>query len=127
MDDSILDARNMRKTKIVATLGPTSNTQEAIIEMGDKGVNVCRLNMSHGDHSSHQEVVDKIKYYNSLDRGCLAILLDTKVRHATLPHLQSATIKLLLSLPCFVKSQCVGSDLPSVSSTYHLVAERCEG
>ena len=84
VDDSILDARNMRKTKIVATLGPTSNTQEAIIEMGDKGVNVCRLNMSHGDHSSHQEVVEKIKYYNSLDRGCLAILLDTKVWHANL-------------------------------------------
>jgi hypothetical protein len=83
VDDSILDARNMRKTKIVATLGPTSNTQEAIIELGDKGVNVCRLNMSHGDHNSHQAVVEKIKYYNSLDRGCLAILLDTKVSPGT--------------------------------------------
>jgi hypothetical protein len=80
VDDDILDAKHMRRTKIVATIGPTSNTQEAIIEMGDKGVNVCRMNMSHGDHTSHQEVVEKIKYYNSLDRGCLAILLDTKVR-----------------------------------------------
>jgi hypothetical protein len=80
VDDSILDARHMRKTKIVATIGPTSNTQEAIIELGDKGVNVCRLNMSHGDHASHEAVVEKIKHYNSLDRGCLAILLDTKVQ-----------------------------------------------
>lgn len=79
----------MRKTKIVATIGPTSNTQEAIIELGDKGVNVCRLNMSHGDHASHEAVVDKIKYYNSLDRGCLAILLDTKVLPAT-PSIQTA-------------------------------------
>lgn len=42
---------------------------------------VCRLNMSHGDHDSHQEVVEKIRNYNKLDRGCVAILLDTKVRN----------------------------------------------
>lgn len=70
----------MRKTKIVATIGPTSNTFEQICELGDKGVNVCRMNMSHGDHASHQEVIDKIKQYNELGRGCMAILLDTKVR-----------------------------------------------
>ena len=81
VDDDVLDARNMRKTKIVATLGPTSSKFEDICELGDKGVNVCRLNMSHGDHASHKAVVDKIKEYNKLDRGCMAILLDTKVRH----------------------------------------------
>lgn len=37
--------------------------------------------MSHGDHDSHQEVVEKIRNYNKLDRGCVAILLDTKVRN----------------------------------------------
>jgi hypothetical protein len=79
VDDDILDAQNMRKTKIVATIGPTSNTFEQICQLGDKGVNVCRMNMSHGDHKSHQEVIEKIKRYNELDRGCLAILLDTKV------------------------------------------------
>lgn len=78
VDDERLDVANMRKTKIVATIGPTSNTQEAIIEMGDKGLNVARLNMSHGDHDSHREVVEKIRKYNELERGCVAILLDTK-------------------------------------------------
>jgi pyruvate kinase len=51
-----------------------------VCELGDKGVNVCRMNMSHGDHASHKAVVDKIKEYNKLDRGCMAILLDTKAR-----------------------------------------------
>eukprot|EP00892_Ulva_mutabilis_P012136 jgi/Ulvmu1/9295/UM050_0044.1 len=78
VDDEQLDVAHMRKTKIVATIGPTSNSQEAIIELGDKGLNVARLNMSHGDHDSHQEVVEKIRNYNDLNRGCVAILLDTK-------------------------------------------------
>lgn len=50
-----------------------------VCELADKGVNVCRMNMSHGDHASHKEVVDKIKRYNELGRNTLAILLDTKV------------------------------------------------
>lgn len=78
VDDDILDAEHMRKTKIVATIGPTSNSVEAIYTMGDKGLNVCRLNMSHGNHDSHREVVDRIKQYNTEKRGCMAILLDTK-------------------------------------------------
>jgi pyruvate kinase len=80
VDDNILDAKHMRKTKIVATIGPTSNSFEAICELGDKGMNVARLNMSHGDHASHKDVVEKIKMYNKRDRGCMAILLDTKVQ-----------------------------------------------
>lgn len=46
VDDERLDVAHMRKTKIVATIGPTSNTQEAIIEMGDKGLNVARCAIS---------------------------------------------------------------------------------
>lgn len=83
----------MRKTKIVATIGPTSNRMEDIIKLGDKGVNVCRMNMSHGDHASHQEVVEKIKKYNAMDRGCMAILLDTKVRSSLVAWLTYAATK----------------------------------
>lgn len=42
-------------------------------------MNIARLNMSHGDHNSHKEVVDLIKEYNGLGRNNVAILLDTKV------------------------------------------------
>ena len=39
---------------------------------------MVRLNMSHGDHKSHKAVVDLVREYNRLDRGNLAIMLDTK-------------------------------------------------
>lgn len=67
-----------RKTKIVCTIGPTSNTRESLFALADAGMNVARLNMSHGDHASHKAVVDLVKEYNALGRGCLAIMLDTK-------------------------------------------------
>jgi pyruvate kinase len=46
--------------------------------VGEQGMNVARLNMSHGDHKSHKAVVDLIREYNRLDRGNVAIMLDTK-------------------------------------------------
>ena len=67
-----------RKTKIVCTIGPTSNQRESLFALADAGMNVARLNMSHGDHASHKAVVDLVKEYNALGRGCLAIMLDTK-------------------------------------------------
>ncbi|MBA0621830.1 hypothetical protein Godav_007420, partial [Gossypium davidsonii] len=47
-----------RKTKIVCTIGPSTNTREMIWKLAETGMNVARLNMSHGDHASHQKVID---------------------------------------------------------------------
>ena len=41
-------------------------------------MNVARMNMSHGDHKSHKAVVDLVKEYNTLGRGNVALMLDTK-------------------------------------------------
>lgn len=67
-----------RKTKTVCTIGPTSCDRESLFRLADAGMNVVRLNMSHGDHASHQAVIDLVREYNSLGRHNLAILLDTK-------------------------------------------------
>lgn len=71
-----------RKTKIVSTIGPTSNSRDVFFELAETGVNVVRLNMSHGDHDSHMKVVELVREYNAMakQRGSptLAILLDTK-------------------------------------------------
>ena len=71
-----------RKTKIVSTIGPTSNSRDIFFELAETGMNVVRLNMSHGDHDSHMKVVELVREYNAMakERGrpTLAILLDTK-------------------------------------------------
>ncbi|PRW56390.1 plastidial pyruvate kinase 2-like isoform A [Chlorella sorokiniana] len=67
-----------RKTKVVATIGPTSCERESLFRLADAGMSVVRLNMSHGTHDTHKAVVDLVREYNSLGRGNLAIMMDTK-------------------------------------------------
>lgn len=68
----------MKKTKIVCTLGPASSTKETISKMYDAGMNVCRINFSHGSHEEHAEKIKIIKEIRE-ERGIpLPILLDTK-------------------------------------------------
>ncbi|MDP2098189.1 MAG: pyruvate kinase [Methylobacter sp.] len=50
-----------RKTKIIATLGPASDTQDVIYKLIEAGVNVFRLNMSHGEHDSHRRLYQLIR------------------------------------------------------------------
>ena len=69
-----------RKTKIVCTIGPSTNTREMIWKLAEAGMNVARMNMSHGDHASHQKVIDLVKEYNAQSKdNVIAVMLDTKV------------------------------------------------
>lgn len=67
-----------RKTKIVCTIGPSSENKEQIRKMYEKGMNVARLNFSHGTHEYHKTIMDYIREINkSLDIP-IGIMLDTK-------------------------------------------------
>ncbi len=68
----------MRKTKIVCTIGPASNNKETLIRMCKAGMNVARLNFSHGTHEEHQRNIDLIKEVREELNLPIAILLDTK-------------------------------------------------
>lgn len=68
----------MKKTKIVCTLGPASQKEEVLRQMIEKGMNVARLNFSHGTHEYHKENIDLIKQLRDEMNVSLAILLDTK-------------------------------------------------
>ncbi|GAB2296481.1 hypothetical protein Dimus_030596 [Dionaea muscipula] len=79
-----------RKTKIVCTIGPSTSTREMMWKLAEAGMNVARLNMSHGDHASHQKTIDMVKEYNAqFDDKVVAIMLDTKgpeVRSGDVPQ-----------------------------------------
>ena len=68
----------MRKTKIVCTIGPACEDEQTLIDMVKAGMNVARLNFSHGRHEEHQEKIDLIKAVRSKLGVPLAIMLDTK-------------------------------------------------
>ena len=68
----------MKKTKIVCTLGHASETQEVISAMEDAGMNVVRLNFSHGTHEDHAKKIEIIRRVREEKNIPLPILLDTK-------------------------------------------------
>jgi pyruvate kinase len=65
-----------KKTKIVATIGPVSESEEMLTEMVKAGLNVMRLNFSHGDHKEHQNRVDNARKVIKKTGRPLAILQD---------------------------------------------------
>ncbi|KAK3183073.1 hypothetical protein Dsin_030359 [Dipteronia sinensis] len=76
---AIVSPNARRKTKIVCTIGPSTSSREMIWKLVEAGMNVARLNMSHGDHASHQKTIDLVKEYNSqFEEKVVAIMLDTK-------------------------------------------------
>ena len=68
----------MRKTKIVCTIGPASETEEILTGLCKAGMNVARLNFSHSTHEEHQRRIDLIKKVRSELKVPIAIMLDTK-------------------------------------------------
>ena len=68
----------MRKTKIVCTIGPATETEEKLRELMLAGMNVARLNFSHGTHEEHKVRIDRIKKVREELKLPVAILLDTK-------------------------------------------------
>lgn len=68
----------MKRTKIICTLGPASSNEETLTKMIQAGMNVARLNFSHGTHEEHQEKIDLVKKVREKLQEPIPIMLDTK-------------------------------------------------
>lgn len=68
----------MKKTKIVCTIGPASESEEVLKQLMLNGLNVARLNFSHGTHEEHKKRIDTIKKLREELDLPIAIMLDTK-------------------------------------------------
>ena len=67
-----------RKVKIVCTMGPACWDEKTISELVRSGMNVARLNFSHGDHDSHTKTINNVRKVEETLRRPVATLLDTK-------------------------------------------------
>lgn len=83
----------MRKTKIICTIGPATQSFEQLERLANAGMNVARLNMSHGDHDSHAKIIKAIRTLNRKVHHPIAILLDTQG-----PEIRTGTVSDELNL-----------------------------
>ncbi|NJL97222.1 pyruvate kinase [Candidatus Gracilibacteria bacterium] len=78
----------MRRTKIICTIGPKTWDKENILKLAKGGMNIARLNMSHGDHEQHARTISYIKEVNQENGFNVAIMLDSKG-----PEIRSGDLK----------------------------------
>jgi pyruvate kinase len=80
--DTVLDREKfrhiVRKTKIVCTIGPACSSEDMMQKLIQTGMNIARLNFSHGTHASHLEVLQRLRGVATKAQSHLAFMLDTK-------------------------------------------------
>lgn len=85
-----------RKTKVIATIGPACDSEQTLRDMITAGMNVARLNMSHGSVESHTETLQRIRHVTQAMQATVAIMVDTRGREIRTGKLQEGVGKVLL-------------------------------
>ncbi|MEE8350119.1 MAG: pyruvate kinase [Acidobacteriota bacterium] len=109
----------MRRAKIVATLGPASDTLEMIQELIRAGMNVARLNFSHGDHASHGRTISRIREASNNLSAPVAIMQDLqglKIRTGELEN--SEPVDLIEGQSFVITTEAIKGNRKRVSTSY---------
>ena len=118
----------MRKTKIICTIGPASESPEVFAQMCQAGMNVARLNFSHGTHEEHLEKIKMIREVREKLDLPIAILLDTKGPEYRIGKFADGNVMLYDGDTFTFTTEDVIGDEKRVSVSYkHLIEELSVG
>lgn len=99
------------RTKIVATLGPASAKPEVLYSMFNAGLDVCRLNFSHGSQADHQKVVDTIREINRKHQYNVGILADLQGPKIRIGMVKDGGVNLINGNKTIITTQeCIGNE-----------------
>ncbi|KAB7668008.1 pyruvate kinase [Bacillus sp. B1-b2] len=113
----------MRKTKIVCTIGPASESIEKLTQLMQAGMNVARLNFSHGDFEEHGARIKNIREAAEITGSNIAILLDTKGPEIRTNNMKDGAIELVSGNDIIVSMKEVEGTTEKFSVTYEGLIE----
>lgn len=113
----------MRKTKIVCTIGPASESKETLIALIEAGMNVARLNFSHGSHEEHGARIKTIREAAQATGKVVAILLDTKGPEIRTHNMENGAIELTAGQTIDISMSEVLGNEKMFSITYEKLIE----
>ncbi|PLR98120.1 pyruvate kinase [Bacillus sp. T33-2] len=113
----------MRKTKIVCTIGPASESVEKLVQLMEAGMNVARLNFSHGDHEEHGQRIKNIREAAMQTGKNVAILLDTKGPEIRTNNMENGAIELQSGQDVTISMKEVTGTAEKFSVTYERLIE----
>ena len=109
---------NMRKTKIICTLGPATEDDQVLRELMIQGMNVARFNFSHGDHAQHKKNLERVQRIREELGLPIAALLDTKGPEIRVKNFKSGKVELKNGQEFTLTTREVEGDDTIVSITY---------
>ena len=116
----------MRKTKIVCTIGPASESEAVLTAMCQAGMNVARLNFSHGTHAEHEQKIATIKRVRDKLDMPIAIMLDTKGPEYRIKTFKNGSVALSDGAAFTLTGEDVIGDESIVSVSYTNMASELE-
>jgi pyruvate kinase len=116
----------MRRAKIVCTLGPAVESIEKITELIDAGMNMARLNLSHGSHDEHQKRLDLVRAAAKKANKAVAILVDLQGPKIRLGRFSSGPHELLRGDTFTITTDDVAGTKEKVSTTYKGLPGDCK-
>ncbi len=108
----------MRKTKIICTIGPASESEERLRELMLAGMNVARFNFSHGTHEEHKKKFDRVIKVSSELNLQVATLLDTKGPEIRLKNIEGGQAELIAGQKFILTTEDMIGNNEKVSITY---------
>lgn len=108
----------MRRTKIVCTMGPASNSEEMIEKMLRAGMNVARLNFSHGTHEEHKKTIEMFRSVRDRLGTSAAVMLDTKGPEVRIGTFKNSSVELHAKDTFTFTADSVEGDESRVSISY---------
>ncbi len=114
----------MKKTKIICTLGPASDNETVLANLIDAGMNVARLNFSHGTHEEHAKKIAMIKKVRDEKKVPLPIMLDTKGPEFRIKTFASGKITLKEGAPFIFTTEDIVGDKTRVSVSFEGICDQ---
>ncbi len=108
----------MRKTKIICTIGPASNNEETIEAMLKNGMNVARLNFSHGTHENHKKTIEIFRKVRDRLNISAAVMLDTKGPEIRTGEVEGGSVELKSGEKFILTTKKIIGNKDKVSITY---------
>ena len=108
----------MRKTKIIATLGPATSSKAVLKEIIQKGVNICRINCSHGSYEDHKAVIDRIREINDELNTHVGILVDLQGPKIRIHEVENNGIDLVSGEHILISTEKVLGTKEKISINY---------
>ena len=107
-----------KRAKIIATVGPASNTKQKLTELIEAGADVFRLNFSHGTHADHQKVIDQINEINEEKGWNICMLQDLQGPKIRIGQVENDGVEIVPGQELTISIDDIIGNKNKVSTTY---------